>query len=105
MMQSHGNTMFVGIKTNEKLRDQLASSKTTMKPLFKDNNPEFLQVMQIDDDEYIGKTVENGVTLESLGNFYMNVKTMLNMICPNFYITEGAIKIIALTPLPARTFY
>jgi len=104
-MQRDGNTMFVGIKTNERLREQLDSSKSTMKPFFKDNNPEFLMVMQIDDNEFIGKTIESGVTLENLSDLCMNVKTMLNMICPNYYFTKEAIKIIALPSLSSRTFY
>jgi len=104
-MQSHGNTIFVGIKTSERLRDQLDSSKASMKPFFKDNNPEYLQIMQIDDNEYIGKVIESGASLENLSNMLMNVKTMLKMICPKFSFADDAIKIIALTPMPSRTYY
>ena len=104
-MQSDGNTIFVGIKTNERLHDQLDSSKTSMKPFFEDNNPEYLQIVQIDNNEYIGKTLESGATLENLSNILMNVKTMLKMICPQFFFSDDAIKIMALTPMSSRTYY
>ena len=104
-MQSDGNTIFVGIKTSERLRERLDSSKSSMKPFFNEKNPEYLQLLQIDDNEYIGKVLKSGVSLENLSNIFMNVKTMLKMICPDFYFADDAIKIIALTPLPSRAYY
>lgn len=104
-MKSHGNTIFVGIKIGEKLRDQLDSSNSSMKPFFADNNIEYLQVMQIDDNEYIGKLIKSGASLETLSNMRMNVKTMLQMICPKFILVDDAIRIFALTPVPERTYY
>lgn len=101
-MQSHGNTIFVGIKVNDKLRDQLDSSNAFMKPFFNEKNPDFLQVVQIDDDEYIGKVTASGASLEALSNMLMNVKTMLRMICPTFSLADNAVKIFALTQVPAR---
>ncbi|MBN2413061.1 hypothetical protein JXQ31_15345 [candidate division KSB1 bacterium] len=76
-----------------------------MKPFFKENNPEYLQIMQIDNNEYIGKVIESGSSLESISNILMNVKTMLKMICNNFYFADNAITIMALTPMSSRTYY
>ena len=101
-MKSQGNTIFVGIKTNEKLHAQLDSSKSEMKSLFKDNNPEYLQILQIDDDEYIGKIIKSDISIEHLNNLLMNVKTMLKMICPKFVFTDTAFRILALTSIPSR---
>jgi hypothetical protein len=102
-MQSNGNEIFVGIRVNEKLRDQLDSCQTSMKSFFADNNPDYLQMMQMDDDEYIGKLTKSGAALETLSNMRMNVKTMLQMICPKFIVVDDAIKVFALTPTPSRT--
>jgi hypothetical protein len=101
-MQTHGNQIFVGVRVNDRLRDQLDASTASMKPFFAGNDPEYLQVMQIDSEEYIGKITANGTSLEALSNLLMNVKTMLQMICPKFTVTDGAIKILALTPTPVR---
>ena len=102
-MQSDGNKIFVGIKVNDRLRDQLDFSQASMKSFFNEKNPEFLQLMQIDDDDYIGKITASGAALEALSNMLLNVKTMLQMICPKFMVTDGAIKIHALTPMLSRT--
>lgn len=104
-MQSKDNSIFVGVKVNERLRDHLDSSPASMKTFFNEKNPEYLQVMQIDDDEYIGKITASGAALENLSNMQQNVKTMLQMICPKFAVADGAIKVFALAPTPARTYY
>ncbi len=103
-MQSDGNMIFVGIKINAKLRDLLDASNPSMKSFFDEDDPAFLKVLQFDADEYIGKVIASGTSLEILSNLLMNVKTMLKMICPTFTPSEGAIKIFALTEEPARVF-
>ena len=104
-MKSNGNTIFVGIEISERLRDQLDSSNASVKQFFEENNPEYLQVMHIDHDEYIGKVTESGASLEDLSNMLMNVKSMLRMICPKFSFPDDAIKILAVTSTPARIYY
>jgi hypothetical protein len=102
-MQSRGNTIFVGIKINDRLRDQLDSSNASMKPFFASNNPEYLQVMRVDSEDYIGKVTESGTSIEALGNMARNVKSMLQMICPKFALTEDAIKILGLSANPSSS--
>lgn len=104
-MQSNGNKIFVGLKVGDRLRDLLDSSQESMKPFFASNNPEYLQVMQIDDAEHIGKITSSGTSLETLNNMRMNVKTMLQMICPKFALVDDAIRIFALTPKPERIYH
>jgi aspartyl aminopeptidase len=104
-MQSKDNTIFVGIKINERLRDQLDASPASMKAFFNEKNPDYLQVIEIDEDEYIGKITASGAALDILSNMLQNVRTMLQMICPKFAVADGAIKIFALTPPPVKTYY
>lgn len=104
-MQNDENILFVGIKINDNLRDELDDSKPSMKPFFNDNNLDFLQILRIDSDEYIGKKVESGISMESLNDIHLNVKTMLKMIAPRFSLAENALKIYAHTPLPERIYY
>lgn len=99
-MQSHGNMIFVGIKINTKLRESLDASLPSVRPFFENNDPAYLQVLKLDNDEYIGKIIESGTSLEILSNLLLNVKTMLKMICPTFIPADGAIKIFALTAAP-----
>jgi hypothetical protein len=104
-MQSQGNIIFVGLKISERLQDQLDSSNTSAKQYFRENNPDYLQVMRIDFDEYIGKIAESGASFEDLSNKFMNVKTMLRMICPNFRFPDEAIKILAAAPERAKNYF
>lgn len=103
-MQSDGNMIFVGMKINSTLREQLDASMSTVKPFFKNNDPAYLQVLELDTQECIGKIIESGTSLETLSNLLMNVKTMLKMICPTFIPADGAIKIFAFTQEPAGAF-
>ena len=104
-MQNEGNMIFVGMKISDKLRDELDATKESMKPFFNDNNSRYLQIRYIDSDEYIGKVIDSGVSFEILNNLRMNLKTMLNMICPKFVFADSAITIMALANVPAKAFY
>jgi len=97
-MTSNGNLILVGTKVSNRLRDQLDASLPSMKPFFNEKDPAFLQVLRIDDDEYIGKLTASGASLEMLGNMLLNVKSMLRMICPAFVLPDDAIRVFALTP-------
>ena len=97
-MQNGEKKLFIGTRISEKLYDQLDTTTKSMQQYFKQNDPEYLQIRQIDDDDYIGKVIENGASLESVNNIFMNVKTMLKMICPSFTLADDAIKIIAIMP-------
>ena len=103
-MQNNGNLIFVGMKISDRLRDELDTTKASMKPFFRDHDPEYLQVLQIDNDDYIGKVTESGASFEKLNNMHLNVKTMLKMIIPTFSVAEDAIKIYCHTPKTTRTF-
>ncbi len=103
-MQSTGNSIFVGLKLCDKLRDQLDSSNASAKQFFKEDNPEYLQVLYIDHEEYIGKVTESSASLEALGNMCQNVRTMLRMICPKFSVSEDAIRVLAVAPAQAGSY-
>jgi hypothetical protein len=105
IMQLDGNFIFVGVKIKENLYNELEDSKASMKPFFKDNNPKYLQVIRIDDNEFIGKIIESGASIDNLTNSLMNLKTMLKMIIPKFSIPEDTIKFFVYTPEAKKTFY
>ena len=100
-----GNFIFVGVKVKEKLYNELEESKASMKQFFRDNNPQFLQVIRIGGDEFIGKMIESGASLDSFSNNLLNLKTMLKMIIPNFPIAEDTIKIYAHPSEAKKAFY
>lgn len=96
-MQNKNSNILVGIKINEKLRNELDDSKASAKHLFTGNNSEFLQILEMDSVDYIAKTMKNGVSLEELSDACMNLKSILKMICPKFSIQDSAVKIYSHT--------
>ena len=104
-MQNGTYIIFAGIKITDKLRDQLDASQTSVKHLFTGNDSKSLQVMQMDQDDFIVKTVKNGASLEEINNICLNLKSILRIICPKFIIPDDSIRIYAHTPLPVRTLY
>lgn len=105
IMQSDGNIIFVGIKINERLRDQLDAIKAFSTSSAQDGGGEDLQVLRIDDDEYFGRETRSGGSIENLKNVFMNVKTTLKMTCPKYIFADDAIRFFALIPVPKRTLY
>ena len=104
-MRLNDNMIFVGIKINQQLRNQLDSSKASVKHLFTGNNSKFLQILEIDSDDYIVKTIKNGASLEDLSNMSMNLKSILKMICPQFSPKDDAIRIYAQPSLAPKREY
>ena len=99
-MKSQDTIIFVGLKISEKLQNLLDSSSASVKQFFAGNNPKHLQLIRIENDEYIGKATESSVSLEDLNNTLKNVQTMLRIICPTFSFKDDNIRILAITPAP-----
>ncbi|KAA3659579.1 MAG: hypothetical protein DWQ10_08540 [Calditrichaeota bacterium] len=103
-MQNQNTSLFVGLKISEKLQDLLDASNASVKPFFKEKNPAYLQILQINNEQYIGKVTTGSTSLENLSNMLMNVKTMIKMICPMFVLTEEAIKVFAVAPKQVQSY-
>lgn len=104
-MHRNDTTIFVGIKINERLRDHLDSIKAFSQPSAVESGDENLQVMRIDDDEYFGREIRSGVSMENLNNVFKNVTSTLRMTCPKYSFADDAIRFFALIPVPKRTMY
>jgi hypothetical protein len=103
-MQSQRTIIFVGLRISEMLQQQLDACNSSLKQFFEESHPDYLQVLHIEYEEYIGKVTESGASLEDLGSMLMNVKTMLGIICPKFRFPDDAIKILAVAPTSAKTY-
>jgi hypothetical protein len=91
---------FLGLKITSKLQDGLDKSSPNNKFYFKDNNPDFLQVVTIESDKYIGKVVEQGVEYKKIEDVCKNIISILNKLCPDITFAVGAIKLHAINPFP-----
>jgi hypothetical protein len=99
--------LFVGIRIDNKMRDQLEHCPARDKMYFDGSDPRYLQVVRAVEDSYIGKAVEAGVAAVSMDDLKRNILSILTRIAPGRHREDG-VKVFALDdgeppPLPEKT--
>jgi len=89
--------LFVGLKITNTLQRQLDECPPVYNVYYKDNNPSHLQIIKVDSDDYMGKTLEQGLPVSSVNDITRNIKSILSKICPKYTVSAGEIKIFART--------
>lgn len=89
---------FLGIKINAKLQEALDKSSPLNRFYFQDNNPEFLQIANLDSDKYIGKFVDQGMGYRDLDDICRNIISIMHKLCPDIPISIEGIRVLALEP-------
>lgn len=87
---------FLGIKINVKLQEGLDRSNPLNRFYFQDNNPEFLQIITVDQDRYIGKFVEQGTAYRTMEDICRNIISIMHKLCPDIAISIDGIRVLAL---------
>ncbi len=88
--------LFLGIKINAKLREGLDKSNPLNRFYFQDNSPEFLQIITIDQDKYIGKFVEQGAGYRAMDDICRNIISIMHKLCPDISLSIDSIRVLAL---------
>ena len=92
--------LFLGIKINAKLQEALDKSNPLNRFYFQDNNPEFLQIVNLDSDKYIGKFVEQGMGYRGMEDICRNIISITHKLCPDIPLSIDGIRVLALeTPV------
>lgn len=86
---------FLGIKINTKLQEALDKSNPLNRFYFQDNNPEFLQIVNLDSDKYIGKFVEQGIGYRAMEDICRNIISIMHKLCPDLPISIDGIRVLA----------
>lgn len=99
-------SLFFGIKIDSKLRDALANAKPGDRRYFEDNNPDFLQICEVGENEkWIGKIVKGGLNVTAVEDIQRNVLSILRRIALGTRISPSSVKIFAIAkeaPEPER---
>ncbi|MCS6914645.1 MAG: hypothetical protein NZ890_15580 [Myxococcota bacterium] len=74
--------MFVGVRIDNKMRDQLDRCPQRDRIFFESPDGRYLQVLRAEEDGYIGKLIEGPAPVPSLEDVCRNVLSILNRICP-----------------------
>lgn len=82
---------------NEKLQEQLDKCIPAYFMYFKENNPDFLQVVTINGERILGKRLNPGTPVNTLDDYAANVKSILMKICPEYRVADSEVKLFAQT--------
>lgn len=94
-------SIFFGIKIDSKLRDALANAKPGDRRYFEDNNPDFLQICEVGENEkWIGKVVKGGVNVTAVEDIQRNVLSILRRIAVGTRISASSVKIFVIAKDP-----
>jgi hypothetical protein len=86
--------LFVGLRIDNKMREQLANVPPRDKSLVDGTNPDYLLQLRGTEDTYIGKLVEAGSPAASMEDLRRNILSILNRVAPGRH-REDAIKVFA----------
>lgn len=85
--------LFVGIKISSKLQTELDHCARGTEHYFKQNNPEYLQLVSSGDDKLIGRFLRDGFPVNDIDNVSRNVRSIITLIAPGYRIAEDSLRI------------
>ena len=92
--------LFFGLKIDSKLREALAQAKPGDRRYFEDPESEFLRVVAVGEERWIGKVVKPGINVVEVEDVQRNVSSILRRIAPGVRQAPSAVKIFALDTTP-----
>jgi hypothetical protein len=92
--------LFIGLKIDSKLREALAQATPGDRKYFEDANSQFLRVLSMGDDQWIGKIFDAGTAPQELEDIGRNVISILNRIAPGSRHSPALMRIFAVDPTP-----
>jgi len=109
--------LFVGIRVDNKMRDQLRNCPPRDKHYIDGSDPQYLFEVRTVEETFIGKQVDAGTPAVSMDDIKRNILSILNRVAPGRH-REDAVKVFALDegepppppggpdqPPPERDFY
>jgi len=87
--------LFIGLRVDNKLRDQLNMCPPRDRAYFDGSNPDYLTVVRSAEDIYVGKVLEPGTSAISMDDLKRNLLSILTRIAPGRH-REDAVKVFAL---------
>lgn len=87
--------LFIGLRVDNKLRDQLNNCAPRDKAYFDGSNPDYLTVVRGPTDVFIGKVLDAGATAIGMDDLKRNLLSILLRIAPGRH-REDSVKVFAL---------
>jgi hypothetical protein len=85
--------LFVGIKITKALQDELDSPAPGTKQYFEENGKDYLQIVNLKDEKFIGRYLKDGFPVTNLSDVSRNVCSILKLITRGRRIEENDVHI------------
>lgn len=92
-MEETGKRLFVGIKITKSLQDDLDNPAPGTKHYFEGNNNEYLQIINLNEDKFIGRYLKDGFPAASIGDVTRNVCSIVKLIARGRRIEDSDVHI------------
>jgi len=97
MKLDKGCALFFGTKIDSKLREGLALSKPGDKKYFDGSSEDFLRVVEVEEERWIGKVIKGGPAVTEVDDIQRNIVSILRRIAPNARVPASSVKIFVLS--------
>jgi hypothetical protein len=87
--------LFVCLRIDNKMRDQLAQAPARDKVYFDGSDPRYLITIRTVDDNFIGKVIDGGTPAASMDDLKRNLLSILTRVAPGRH-RDDAVKVFAL---------
>ena len=88
--------LFFGTKIDSKLREALSQSKTGDKKYFDGSSEEFLRVLEVEDEKWIGKVIKPGPIVTEVDDIQRNIVSIMRRVAPAARVSPSSIRIFVL---------
>jgi hypothetical protein len=88
--------LFFATKIDSKLREALSQCKPGDRKYFEGESDEFLRVVEVEEEKWIGKVVKGGSPVTEVDDIQRNIVSILRRIAPNARVPASSVKIFVL---------
>jgi hypothetical protein len=92
-------SLFFGTKIDSKLREALSQAKPGDKKYFDGTSDEFLRVLEVQDEKWIGKIIKPGPVVTEVDDIQRNIVSIMRRIAPAGRVSASGIRIFVLQGL------
>ena len=92
-MDEGAKRLFVGIKITKSLQDELDSAAPGTKRYFEGSSSEYLQIVSLGDEKFIGRYLNDGFPVANIGDVSRNVCSIVKLITRGRRIEENDVHI------------
>jgi hypothetical protein len=95
MRIDHERKLFVCLRIDNKMRDQLAQAPARDKVYFDGTDPRYLTTLRTTEDSFIGKIIDAGTPAAAMDDLKRNLLSILVRVAPGRH-REDSVKVFAL---------